>query len=238
MQRTLSHGIDIQASRPARAILALALALALAPGCGGEPSEAETDDAAAAEDFAWPTGPSPRVTLHIADRGDIVIELYPQLAPGTVENFLTLARSGFYDGTTFHRVMPGFMIQGGDPASRDEDPANDGQGNADYKIDDEINSAPHLRGVVAMANTGRPNTASCQFFIVHADSTQLDGGYTIFGRVVDGLDVVDVIAAVETDRFGRWGSPNRPLENVVISGMTISDAGATASALGEATPAS
>jgi peptidyl-prolyl cis-trans isomerase B (cyclophilin B) len=229
MPRKLSQGVGA---------LVATLALSLGIGCGAAPDEAPVTPAAAPADFVWPTGPSPRVTLHIADQGDIVIELYPQLAPKTVEHFLELAESGFYDGTTFHRVMPGFMIQGGDPLSRDGDPANDGMGEADERIDDEIGQAPHLRGVVSMANKGRANTASCQFFVVHQDTPHLDGSYTVFGRVIEGIDVVDAIAAVETDEFGRWGTANRPLENVEIRAITISSPGATAAARDTAPTAS
>jgi len=228
MRTTLSHALEQAAGHPLLAALIVALTLGIGLGCGDEPSARAAATPAAAEDFVWPAGPNPRVTLHVAGKGDIVIELYPELAPKTVENFLMLARKGFYDGTTFHRVLPGFMIQGGDPLSRDKNPANDGMGNAKHKIDDEISDAPHVRGVVSMANKGSPNSASCQFFVVHADSRHLDGSYTAFGRVVDGIEVVDAIAAVETDQFGRWGTRARPLENVVISGLSISGTSETA----------
>ena len=188
--------------------------------CGGEAPETP-----AAVPFAWPEGPTTHAVLHVHDRGDIEIALYPSLAPKTVANFVKLAEDDFYDGTTFHRVIPGFMIQGGDPNTRDRDPSDDGMGGPGYRIDDEINAAPHLRGVVSMANTGQPNTGGSQFFIVHADSPHLDGKYTVFGRVVSGMEVVDAIAKVEVDVYGRWGPRNRPLENVVIDDVEIRPAG-------------
>jgi len=168
--------------------------------------------------------------LQIAGLGEIVIELYPELAPETVANFEKLAREGFYDGTTFHRVIPDFMIQGGDPWSRDDKPTNDGQGGPDYTIDDEINGAPHLPGVVSMANTGRPNSGGSQFFILTGDAPQLDSKHTVFGRVRSGSEVVEAINAVETDTFGRWGPKARPIENVVLEAVTIRVPGELASA--------
>jgi peptidyl-prolyl cis-trans isomerase B (cyclophilin B) len=198
-------------------------------GCGGETDPDSTPvPAPTAQDFVWPTGANPRATLHVADMGDIVIELYPELAPETVKGFLRLARKGFYDGTTFHRVVPGFVIQGGDPLSKDDDRTNDGNGYAGRWLPDEFSDAPHLRGVVSMANTGLAGSASSQFFIVHQDSRQLDGKYSVFGRVVRGMDVVDAITQVEIDHHGRWGKPDRPMQDVVISGVTVSGEGATA----------
>lgn len=125
--------------------------------------------------------------------GDIKLELFSKDAPKTVNNFLKLARSDFYDGTKFHRVIKDFMIQGGDPNSKDNDPSNDGFGGPGYTFEDEINSNKLVRGVLAMANAG-PNTNGSQFFIVTAASTPwLDGKHTAFGKVIDGMDVVDKI---------------------------------------------
>jgi len=226
------------------AALCLMLQFALACGSadeGGGASEGSAGDAAAdaaaseaadaerslaeakerARLYVWPDGPHPTVTLHIKDHGAIVVELYPELAKQTVDNFVQLAASGFYEGTTFHRVIPDFMIQGGDPNSKDDNPANDGKGGPGHKIPDEIHDAPHVRGVLAMANKGRANSAGSQFFILQADAPHLDGTYTIFGRVQAGMDVVDGIAQVETDRFGRWGVMNRPLDDVVIEKAVV-----------------
>lgn len=224
MARKLSHGTSPTARRLLLAALWLVVSTGLLSGCGGEP---DVTTPIAAKDFSWPTGPNPHVTLHVAGKGDIEIELYPQLAPRSVEAFIELAKQGFYDGTTFHRVLPGFMIQGGDPLSKDEDPSNDGMGDAEQRLPDEFSDAPHLRGVVSLANRGRDNSASCQFFIVHADSQRLDGKHTAIGRVVDGMDVVDAISEVEIDRYGRWGKRHRPLQDVVISGVTVSESAGT-----------
>ena len=232
MRRTVSQRVSHPTADrrlTLRAALAMAIVLAVSTGCGAGDPAGNDGGGEPAADFAWPTGPRPTVTLHIERYGDIVLELYPELAPNTVANFVKLAGQGFYDDTKFHRVIPGFMIQGGDPLSRDDDAANDGLGDPGYKIADEHNPAPHDRGVLSMANQGRPDTGGSQFFIVHRDAHHLDGAHTVFGRVVDGLDVVDSIASVETDVHGRWGKPNRPVEHIVVAGTTVRSAGETAS---------
>ena len=140
--------------------------------------------------------------------GNIVIELLPDVAPKHVENFIKLSKDGFYDGTTFHRVIPGFMIQGGDPNSKDNDRSNDGMGGPGYTINAEFNEISHKRGILSMARSNDPNSAGSKFFIVVKDSTQLDRQYTVFGRVTEGMDVADKIVSVERD-----GNDN-PLEKV------------------------
>ena len=142
--------------------------------------------------------------------GNIVIQLYPDVAPGHVENFVKLAQDGFYDGTTFHRVIPDFMIQGGDPNSKDEDRSNDGQGGPGFTINAEFSDVPHKRGILSMARAQDPNSAGSQFFIVVKDSNFLDGQYTVFGEVIEGMDVADKIVNVEKD-----GNDN-PLEKVTM----------------------
>ena len=142
--------------------------------------------------------------------GNIVIQLYPDVAPGHVENFVKLAQDGFYDGTTFHRVIPDFMIQGGDPNSKDEDRSNDGQGGPGYTINAEFSDVPHKRGILSMARAQDPNSAGSQFFIVVKDSNFLDGQYTVFGEVIEGMDVADKIVNVKRD-----GNDN-PLEKVTM----------------------
>ena len=142
--------------------------------------------------------------------GNIVIQLYPDVAPGHVENFVKLAQDGFYDGTTFHRVIPGFMIQGGDPNSKDEDRSNDGQGGPGFTINAEFSDVPHKRGILSMARAQDPNSAGSQFFIVVKDSNFLDGQYTVFGEVIEGMDVADKIVDVQRD-----GNDN-PLEKVTM----------------------
>lgn len=129
--------------------------------------------------------------------GDIKIELFEKDAPKTAANFVKLAKEGFYNGTRFHRVIKDFMIQGGDPNSKDDNWSNDGMGDPGYKFEDEINSNKLVRGVLAMANSGL-NTNGSQFFIVTAESTPwLDGKHTAFGRVIEGVDVVDKIEALK-----------------------------------------
>jgi peptidyl-prolyl cis-trans isomerase B (cyclophilin B) len=147
--------------------------------------------------------------------GTIAFRFHEKDAPKHVANFKKLAGEGFYDGTTFHRVSPGFMIQGGDPNSTDADRANDGTGSAGYTIDAEFNSNAHLRGTVSMARAGDPNSASCQFFICVVPTPFLDGKYSVFGQVVEGMDVVDKIVSVPRDQR------DNPLDKVIIKKVTI-----------------
>ena len=146
-------------------------------------------------------------TLHTSE-GRVALELFAADAPKTVDNFLTLARSGFYDGVMFHRVIPGFMIQGGDPTGT-------GSGGPGYQFEDEINDHRVVRGALAMANAG-PNTNGSQFFIVTADECPwLDGKHTVFGRVTEGMDVVDRISALPTD------ARDRPRESATIERVEL-----------------
>ena len=146
-------------------------------------------------------------TLHTSE-GAIELELYPDAAPKTVENFEKLARDGFYEGVIFHRVIPDFMIQGGDPTGT-------GMGGPGYEFEDEINEHRIERGALAMANAG-PNTNGSQFFIVTAEATPwLDGKHTVFGRVTSGMDVVDQISESERD------ANDRPRKPVTIEGIEL-----------------
>jgi peptidyl-prolyl cis-trans isomerase B (cyclophilin B) len=132
--------------------------------------------------------------------GNIVFELSPNIAPETVRNFTKLAKSNFYDGTLFHRVIPGFMIQGGDPNTKTPNKSKWGLGGPGYTIKAEFNSRSHLRGIVSMARANDPNSAGSQFFIVTTDSTFLDKQYTVFGEVVKGMDVADKIVNLPRDK--------------------------------------
>ena len=143
--------------------------------------------------------------------GDITIEFLPEVAPNHVKNFTDLAKKGFYDGTLFHRVIPDFMIQGGDPLSKNADKRLHGTGGSDKNVKAEFSKTPHLRGVVSMARSANPDSASSQFFIVVADSSHLDNQYSAFGKVTEGLDVVDKIVAEETDHR------DNPLEPVSMT---------------------
>jgi cyclophilin family peptidyl-prolyl cis-trans isomerase len=155
-------------------------------------------------------GPHDHAIVEIRDIGSIRIQLLSEIAPLTVENFIQLAESDFYAGILFHRVIPGFIMQTGDPTSRDPDPRLVGSGGPGYDIPDEFSDLPHARGVVAMANKGRPNSGGSQFFIVHQDSPGLDGRFSVFGRIVEGIEVVDAISEVEIDTYGRYGPTERP----------------------------
>ena len=132
--------------------------------------------------------------------GSIVFELFPNMAPETVRNFIMLAKKNFYDGTLFHRVIPGFMIQGGDPNTKKPDKNKWGMGGPDYTIKAEFNSRSHLRGIVSMARAADPNSAGSQFFIVTTDSTFLDKQYTVFGQVLEGMNVADKIVNLPRDK--------------------------------------
>ena len=131
--------------------------------------------------------------------GNIKFNLVPDIAPETVRNFSQLTKSGFYDGTLFHRIIPGFMIQGGDPNTKNPDKSTWGQGGPGYNLKAEFNSRSHLRGIVSMARTNDPDSAGSQFFIVTSDSTFLDRQYTVFGEVVEGMEVVDKIVNLPRD---------------------------------------
>ena len=132
--------------------------------------------------------------------GTIEFKLLPELAPEHVRNFVKLAQSGFYDGTLFHRVIPGFMIQGGDPNTKDPNLKHQwGMGGPGYNIKAEFNSRSHLRGIISMARSQDPDSAGSQFFIVTSDSTFLDREYTVFGEVTDGIDVADKIVNLQRD---------------------------------------
>lgn len=145
---------------------------------------------------------NPKITIEMENGKKIVAELYPEKAPNTVNNFLSLVKKGFYDGLIFHRVIAGFMIQGGDPLGK-------GTGGPGYGIFGEFaqngfnNDLKHKRGVLSMARSMMPNSAGSQFFIMHQDSPHLDGAYAAFGCVVEGLDVVDEIATCKTDFSDR-----------------------------------
>ena len=131
--------------------------------------------------------------------GDIKFSLLPDSAPETVRNFLQLANSGFYNGTLFHRIIPGFMIQGGDPNTKTPNKTTWGQGGPGYNLKAEFNSRSHLRGIVSMARAADPDSAGSQFFIVTSDSTFLDKQYTVFGEVVDGMEIADNIVNLPRD---------------------------------------
>ncbi len=163
---------------------------------------------------------NPVATITMQNGKKIVVELFPDVAPNTVNNFISLANSGFYNGLTFHRVIRGFMIQGGCPKGN-------GTGGPGYSIKGEFsqngfgNALNHERGVISMARAQNPNSAGSQFFIMHQDAPHLDGAYAAFGKVVEGLDVVDEIADEYTDYY------DRPFEKQVMSSVTVETFGQT-----------
>lgn len=131
--------------------------------------------------------------------GNITLKFFPDVAPGHVKNFIDLAKKGFYDGTTFHRVIPGFMIQGGDPNSKNADKRMHGMGGPGYSIKAEFNAKPHKRGILSMARSNNPDSAGSQFFICVKDASFLDRQYTVFGEVESGMDVADKIVSQPRD---------------------------------------
>lgn len=158
---------------------------------------------------------NPVITIEMETGNKIKVELYPDKAPNTVNNFISLAKSGFYDGLTFHRIIKGFMIQGGDPMGT-------GMGGPGYTIKGEFslngfkaNDIKHERGVISMARSMMPNSAGSQFFIMHANASYLDGQYAAFGKVVEGMEVVDELASVPVR------NRETPKEPPVIKSMTV-----------------
>ena len=143
------------------------------------------------------------VRIEMEDGGIIELQLYPAVAPITCANFEKLVKQGFYDGLIFHRVIAGFMIQGGDPTGTGYGDPNQKTIKGEFASNGVKNNISHVRGVISMARSSNPNSASSQFFIMHADGTYLDGDYAAFGRVVEGIEVVDEIASVPTDYSDR-----------------------------------
>lgn len=143
--------------------------------------------------------------------GDIVIAFFPEVAPNHVNNFIELADKGFYDGTIFHRIIPGFMIQGGDPNSKDQDRNRHGMGGPGYSIKAEFNEKSHKRGILSMARSAHPDSAGSQFFICVSDAPHLDGQYTVFGEVTSGIDTIDKIVSQQRD------SRDNPLERIEMN---------------------
>ena len=188
---------------------------AVVSGCGGSNTGKEGESAMSEPKSSTPSsaqlGPDGKPLKTIADfpdgqdganveaviktdKGDIVLRFFPDVAPVTVASFLHLARTGFFNGTRFHRVVPGFVIQGGDPKSKDPNAPDVGTGGPGYYLPAEFNNRPHKTGTLSMARSGDPNSGGSQFFICLADQPSLDGQYTVFGEAVSGMDVVNGIA--------------------------------------------
>ena len=190
-------------------LLALVLVLALVLGLCGCGDKLEVSDS---------NNPVATITT---SQGKIVVELYPEVAPNTVANFIELANAGFYDGLIFHRVISGFMIQGGDPNGN-------GTGGPGYSIAGEFslngfeNNLSHTRGVISMARSNAYDSAGSQFFIMHADGTYLDGSYAAFGKVIEGMDAVDRIAGTKTNIYN-----DKPVQKQVMKTVTVETFGET-----------
>ncbi len=211
-------------------LLTLITLLLIATGCGGKNSTNNSNDATAANNAAAPTqeaspmngvdtsGDNPIVTIEMDSGKTIKVELYPKVAPNSVNNFISLVKKGFYDGTIFHRIIPGFMIQGGDPDGT-------GMGGPGYSIEGEFsqnrfkNDLKHTAGVLSMARAQNPNSAGSQFFLMVADSPHLDGAYAAFGKVTEGMDVVNEIVKLDRDRN------DRPLTPPVMKKVTVDTRG-------------
>ena len=178
-------------------------------------AEEPKTNATSAATAAAPAGPK-EVAIVKTSEGTMVLEFFPEVAPGHVANFKKLASKGFYDGTCFHRVIKGFMIQGGDPNTKN-DAAKDswGMGGPGYTIKAEFNSKHHARGVLSMARTSDPDSAGSQFFICHGDAGFLDGQYTVFGQLIKGDDVLEKIGTTATE------PPDRPIKRVNVESIKI-----------------
>lgn len=207
------------------------VALVLAFGCtspdtappasdpAGTPTATASETASAPEEKEKPMSEYQNKIAEInTGKGTITMRFFPAKAPNHVRNFIDLAESGYYNGTKFHRVIPGFMVQGGDPNTKSDNTATWGMGGSGNNVKAEFNDISHRRGIVSMARSGHPDSASSQFFIVVADSTFLDRQYTAFGEVISGMDVADQIVAAPRN------AQDRPNEPVAIESITIRDA--------------
>jgi cyclophilin family peptidyl-prolyl cis-trans isomerase len=181
-------------------------------------SDMKVQPAAASEENKPMTDYQNKVAELHTTAGEIDIRFFPDVAPNHVKNFIDLAQKGFYNGTKFHRVIPGFMIQGGDPNTISGNPATWGTGGSGKYVNAEFNTVKHKRGIVSMARSSDPNSASSQFFIMVADYPSLDGQYSVFGQVTKGMDVADKIVSAQT------GPNDRPLSPTTITNIVIRDA--------------
>ena len=168
-----------------------------------------------------PVNSSNEVAVIKTSEGDMVLQFWTDAAPDTVENFKKLARQGFYDGTAFHRIIRGFMIQGGDPNTKDlSKESSYGTGGPGYKVPAEFNERPHIRGVLSMARSADPNSAGSQFFICLGTASSLDHQYTAFGKLIKGLDVLDKIGATPVTR-STSGEMSKPAARVTLESVKI-----------------
>ncbi len=221
-------------SKAVSVLLMIAFVSVIASGCGsklknnedesGSGSEGKVESSPSAASESSPENKSnvkhPKVQIEMEDGGKMVLELYPEYAPETVANFVQLTENGFYDGLTFHRIVKGFMIQGGDPDG-------DGVGGSDKAIKGEFssngfsqNTLKHTKGVISMARTNDPNSATSQFFIVHGDASSLDGEYAAFGKLIEGEATLDKIADTPVGLNSR-GEMSAPQKKVKMKKVTV-----------------
>lgn len=204
-------------------MLSMLAIIVVLTGCGTAKDSEKTEGKTAKEtqettDYASKVKENPIVTITMSNDEKIVIELEPTVAPNTVANFIDLVKGGFYDGLIFHRVIPDFMIQGGDPKGN-------GTGGSDYSIDGEFtsngfeNNMKHERGVISMARSDDPNSAGSQFFIMVKEASHLDGKYAAFGKVIAGMETVDAIVGAERD------ATNKPLEDQQMKKVEVDTKG-------------
>ncbi len=208
-----------------RVVLALLASVAVSAFAFARAAEEKKTEAKTAESKTETNkdtvNPANEVAVIKTSQGEMVLEFWSDVAPKTVENFKTLAKKGFYDGTAFHRVISGFMIQGGDPLTKDPTMEQRwGTGDPGYKIKAEFNARKHIRGVISMARSSDPDSAGSQFFICHGVASSLDGKYTAFGKLLKGEDVLDKIASC-AKRPGGEGS--RPVERQGVESVKIVD---------------
>jgi peptidyl-prolyl cis-trans isomerase B (cyclophilin B) len=170
--------------------------------------------------MSTPAAPAKENALLKTSYGDITIAFWPEVAPKTVENFKKLARSGFYDGTAFHRIIKGFMIQGGCPNTKTGASGMPGTGGPGWQVKAEFNAKSHVRGVISMARSSSPDSAGSQFFLVHGDAKFLDRQYTAFGEIIAGDDVLEKLANVPT-KSGGGGEKSTPIERVALESVKI-----------------
>ena len=202
--------------------VAAVLALGVIQGRAGDGKKANASVAAAVE-ASKDTKKSVNtneVAIIKTSKGEMVVEFFSDVAPKTVENFKGLSAKGFYDGTAFHRIIAGFMIQGGDPLTKD--PANEarfGTGGPGYMIKAEFNSRPHVKGILSMARSADPDSAGSQFFICHGDASFLNNKYTVFGKLIKGEDVLDKIAG--TPVGSNRGEMSKPKERITIDSIKL-----------------
>jgi peptidyl-prolyl cis-trans isomerase B (cyclophilin B) len=220
-----THG-KILRMKTFNSLCALSVALLFAAGCSNEKNSLTdtTNNLVVLTNQNSTTPDTNEVAVLKTSEGEMVLELWPDSSPNTVSNFVKLAQSGFYDGTAFHRIMDGFMIQGGDPNTKDLSKENEyGQGGPGYTIQGEVSNRSdrhHTRGVISMANSGSPDTAGSQFFICLADLPQLDGGYTTFGKLIKGDDVLTKLGKSPVGPNAQ-GEPSKPQQRVELISVKI-----------------